>query len=75
MTWLVWALLSALFAAAKALLAKIGVTGVDSNLATAIRTSVILVFHVGDCIGAGEAPRTVGDQSPELGVSGALGHL
>ena len=32
-------------------------------------------FHVGDCIGAGEAPRTVGDQSPELGVSGALGHL
>jgi transporter family protein len=47
MTWLVWALLSALFAAAKALLAKIGVTGVDSNLATAIRTSVILVFHVG----------------------------
>jgi transporter family protein len=44
MTWLVWALLSALFAAAKALLAKIGVTGIDSNLATAIRTSVILVF-------------------------------
>jgi transporter family protein len=44
MTWLGWALLSALFAAATALLAKVGVTGIDSNLATAIRTSVILVF-------------------------------
>jgi transporter family protein len=44
MTWLVWALLSAVFAAATALLAKVGVEGVDSNLATAIRTSVILIF-------------------------------
>jgi len=44
MTWLFWSLLSAGFAAATAVLAKIGVTGVDSNLATAIRTSVILVF-------------------------------
>lgn len=42
--WLVWALLSALFAAATALLAKVGVTGIDSNLATAIRTSVVFVF-------------------------------
>jgi transporter family protein len=44
MTWVVWALLSAVFAAATALLAKVGVSGIDSNLATAIRTSVILVF-------------------------------
>ncbi len=44
MTWLLWALLSALFAAATAILAKIGIAGIDSNLATAIRTSVILVF-------------------------------
>jgi transporter family protein len=44
MTWVFWALLSAVFAAATALLAKVGVAGVDSNLATAIRTSVILVF-------------------------------
>jgi len=43
-SWLVWALLSALFAGLTAVLAKIGVTGVDSNLATAIRTSVVLVF-------------------------------
>src|SRR6202789_425019 len=44
MTWLVWALLSALFAAATAILAKVGVAGIDSNLATAIRTTVVLVF-------------------------------
>lgn len=44
MTWLVWALLSALFAGITAILAKIGVQGVDSNLATAIRTVVIIVF-------------------------------
>ncbi len=44
MTWVFWALLSALFAAATALLAKVGVSGIDSNLATAIRTTVILIF-------------------------------
>lgn len=50
MTWIFWALLSALFAAATALLAKVGVSGVDSNLATAIRTTVILVFTWGIAI-------------------------
>jgi transporter family protein len=45
--WFVWALLSALFAGATAILAKVGVKDVDSNLATAIRTSVILVFTWG----------------------------
>jgi transporter family protein len=44
MQWLYWSLLSAAFAAATAVFAKVGVTGMDSNLATAIRTSVILVF-------------------------------
>ena len=43
-SWLGWALLSAVFAGATAILAKIGVAGVNSNLATAIRTGVILVF-------------------------------
>src|SRR5260370_11094397 len=42
--WVVWSLLSALFAGATAVLSKIGVTGVDSSFATAIRTTVILVF-------------------------------
>jgi len=44
MTWIGWAILSAIFAAATALLAKVGVAHVDSNLATAIRTTVVLVF-------------------------------
>jgi len=44
MNWLYWSLLSAFFAGLTAVLAKVGVAGVDSNLATAIRTSVILVF-------------------------------
>jgi transporter family protein len=44
MSWLYWSLLSALFAGATAVLAKVGVAGVNSNLATAIRTTVILLF-------------------------------
>jgi transporter family protein len=51
MTWVFWALLSAIFAAMTALLAKIGIENVDSNLATAIRTSVILVFTWAIAIG------------------------
>jgi bacterial/archaeal transporter family protein len=43
-SWFYWALLSALFAGLTAVLAKVGVQGVDSNVATAIRTAVILVF-------------------------------
>ena len=38
MTWFTFALLSAVFAALTSILAKIGIKGVDSNLATAIRT-------------------------------------
>lgn len=44
MTWIAWALLSAVFAALTAVLAKIGVTNVDANLATAVRTTVVVVF-------------------------------
>ena len=44
MQWLSWALLSALFAGATAVLAKVGVTGISTNVATAIRTTVVLVF-------------------------------
>ena len=54
MTWIGWALLSARFAAATALLAKVGVAHVDSNLATAIRTSVVLVFAWAIAIGLGK---------------------
>ncbi|HEY7425754.1 MAG TPA: EamA family transporter [Gemmataceae bacterium] len=44
MSWLYWALLSALFAGMTAVLGKVGVKDIDSNLAVAIRTTVILVF-------------------------------
>ena len=40
--WIVFALLSAIFAALTSILAKIGIEGVDSNLATAIRTMVVV---------------------------------
>jgi transporter family protein len=43
----VWALLSAFFAGLTAILAKVGVEHIDSNLATAIRTVVILIFAWG----------------------------
>jgi|SRR6266404_3536223 len=47
MSWFIFALLSAFFAALTAILAKIGVKNVDSNLATAIRTVIILIFAWG----------------------------
>jgi transporter family protein len=44
MGWVGWSLLSAFFAAITAVTAKVGVDRVDANLATAVRTSVVLVF-------------------------------
>ena len=54
MTWIGWALLSAVFAAATALLAKVGVEHVDSNLAMALRTSVVVVFAWGIALALGK---------------------
>lgn len=45
--WFILALLSALFAALTSILAKVGIDGVNSNLATAIRTMVVLVMAWG----------------------------
>ena len=47
MVWLVFAIGSAVFAALTSILAKVGIEGVDSNLATAIRTCVVLVMAWG----------------------------
>lgn len=44
MKWLIFSLLSAFFASITSLLAKIGINNVDSNLATAIRTMIVLVI-------------------------------
>ena len=54
MSWILWAILSAVFAAATALLAKVGVAHVDSNLATAVRTSVVVVFAWGIALALGK---------------------
>ena len=42
--WMIFALLSAVFAALTSILAKVGIEGVNSNLATAIRTVVVLIM-------------------------------
>jgi len=55
MSWIGWAILSAVFAAATALLAKIGVEHVDSNLATAVRTTVVVVFAWGIALALGKS--------------------
>ena len=73
MGWFQWALLSAFFAGATAILAKAGVTGVDSNVATAVRTSVILVIVWSVAIVASN-PSEISTYAPKtwvfLGLSG-----
>jgi len=53
--WWIYALLSAFFAALTAIFAKIGIKGVDTDLATAIRTVVILILAWGIAIFRGSA--------------------
>jgi transporter family protein len=53
--WWLYALLSALFAALTAIFAKIGVSAVNSDLATAIRTIIILIMAWGIVLARGEA--------------------
>ena len=60
--WVVWALLSAVFAAATAILAKVGLDGIDSDFATLVRTVVIgcvlgaLVYATGKWQSPGTVP-------------------
>lgn len=42
-SWFYWAILSAVFAALTAIFAKVGIQGVDSDLATLVRTAIIIV--------------------------------
>jgi len=53
-SWVSWALLSAVFAALTAIFAKIGIQGVDSDLATLIRTAIIMVVLSGFVAYAGK---------------------
>lgn len=63
--WKLYALLSALFAALTAIFAKMGVRGLDSGLATAIRTTVVLFLTWGIVLAAGQihAVRSIGRSS------------
>ena len=52
--WFYWALWSAVFAALTAIFAKLGLEGVDSDLATLVRTAVIIVVLAGFVYGTGK---------------------
>ena len=72
-SWMVYAVLSAVFAALTSVLAKVGVSGVESNLATAIRTVVILVMAWGIVFAKGEHKQITRIDKKELlfiGLSG-----
>jgi transporter family protein len=58
--WWLYALLSALFASLTAIFAKVGITGVNSNLATAIRTIIILLVAWGIVLARGETKGIAG---------------
>ncbi|MDR1440573.1 MAG: EamA family transporter [Clostridiales bacterium] len=58
--WIVYALLSALFAALTSILAKIGIGGVNSNLATAMRTAVVLAMSWGIVFATGKQAEIAG---------------
>jgi transporter family protein len=73
-SWQVWALLSAVFAALTALLAKVGVQTIDSDLATLLRTGVILVALL-LFVTAKQGWATLGEVTPHAAVFLALSGL
>lgn len=71
--WLVYAVFSAVFAALTSVLAKIGISSVESNLATAIRTAVVLIMAWGIVFAKGEQKKISEIDKKELlfiGLSG-----
>jgi transporter family protein len=58
MSWQIYAVISALAAGATAILAKVGLEGVPSQLATAIRTAIVLVLSIGVAVATGEHKKT-----------------
>ena len=64
--WILYAILSAIFAALTSILAKIGISGVESNLATAIRTVIILVMAWGIVFAKGEQKQLAEIDKKEL---------
>lgn len=72
-SWLIYAILSAVFASLTAILGKIGIKGIDSNLGTAIRTTVVLVMAWGMVFITGKQQKVKEIQKKELGFIGLSG--
>lgn len=64
--WILYAVLSAIFAALASVLAKMGISGVESNLGTAIRTAVVLIMAWGIVLAKGEQKQLKGINKKEL---------
>ncbi|MEM3820713.1 MAG: EamA family transporter [Candidatus Micrarchaeaceae archaeon] len=79
--WFILAVLDAFFAALVAIFAKIGLQGVDSNVATAVRAIVMTVFIVGFVVAVGKGPQLTQLTSKDMifivlsGVAGAISWL
>ncbi len=71
--WLICAVLSAIFAALTSVLAKIGITGVESNLGTAIRTGVVLVMAWAIVLAKGKQSKLKNINKKELVFIGLSG--
>lgn len=65
-SWIVYAVLSAVFASLTSILAKIGITGVESNLGTAIRTCVVLIMAWGIVFAKGKHKQIKSTEKKEL---------
>lgn len=66
-SWMIYAILSAVFAALTSILAKVGISGVESNLGTAIRTAVVLVMAWGIVFARGKQKQLKYLDKRELG--------
>lgn len=71
--WMLYAVLSAVFAALTSILAKVGISGVESNLATAIRTAVVLVMAWAIVLFKGKQTKLQELDRRELGFIGLSG--
>ena len=72
-SWLAWAIGAAVFAALTSILAKVGIEGVESNLATAIRTCVVLIMAWVLVAIKGKLSQAPGVKRSELGFLAASG--
>jgi len=78
MEWFVLAILSAFFAALVAIFAKIGLQGVDSDVATAVRAVVMMAFIIAFVVSIGKGPQLTQLTSKDAGfivLSGIAGAL